>query len=91
MDKNDSAEDLDSDDMAGGLCGSDDEDGSTRKDVFKAMRAEKRSKEQSSKSKPAKREIFKQEFDTNVFQVNLSELENKGEVATGDAELCKQC
>ena len=32
-----------------------------------------------------------QEFDTNVFQVTLDCLENKGEIATGDAEICKQC
>lgn len=32
-----------------------------------------------------------QEFDTNVFEVTLDCLENKGEVATGDAEICKIC
>ena len=31
------------------------------------------------------------EFDTNVFQVALDCLENKGEIATGDATICTTC
>ena len=34
---------------------------------------------------------FRQEFDTNVTQVNLKCLENKGELATGDPFLCSRC
>ena len=44
MDRNLSAEEVDSDDMAGDLCGSDEEDGSNRRQVFKAMRSENRAK-----------------------------------------------
>ena len=39
-----SCEEVDSDDLAGGLCESDEEDGVARRGVFKAMRSEKRSK-----------------------------------------------
>lgn len=34
---------------------------------------------------------FRQEFDTNVTQVSLKCLENKGEMATGDPFLCSRC
>ena len=44
MDRNLSAEEVDSDNMAGDLCGSDEEDGSNRRQVFKAMRSENRAK-----------------------------------------------
>ena len=49
MDKNLSAEEVDSDDMAGDLCGSDEEDGQNRRGVFKAMRAEKRMMNEKTK------------------------------------------
>ena len=52
--------------MAGNLCGSDEEDGANRRQVFKAMRTEKRSKTTKGLTEP-KREKFQQEFDTNVF------------------------
>ena len=77
--------------MAGNLCGSDEEDGSNRRQVFKAMRSQKRSGTSRKGVDEPKREKFQQEFDTNVFQVALECLENKGEVATGDAEICKTC
>ena len=76
VDRNLSAEEVDSDDMAGDLCDSDEDDGVERRAVFKAVRSENRcTKEQSmesksktkSASKPEKREKFVQEFDTNVF------------------------
>ena len=44
LDRNLSCEEVDSDDLAGGLCDSDEEEGSNRRAVFKAMRSEKRSK-----------------------------------------------
>jgi hypothetical protein len=31
------------------------------------------------------------EVDTNVFQISLSCLKEKAELATGDPELCKSC
>lgn len=34
---------------------------------------------------------FRQEFDTNVTQVSLKCLENKGQIATGDPFLCEKC
>ena len=43
IDRNLSCEEVDSDDLAGGLCDSDDSDGEERRAVFKAMRSEKRS------------------------------------------------
>ena len=44
LDRNLSCEEVDSDDLAGGLCDSDSEDGAERRGVFKAMRSEKRAK-----------------------------------------------
>ena len=41
-DANLSAEEVDSDDMAGGLCDSDSDDGKERRQVFKAVRKEKK-------------------------------------------------
>ena len=87
MDQNLSAEEVDSDDMAGDLCESDEEDGENRRADFKAVRNEKRS---NGILKPASKK-FRQEFDTNVFEVKLDCLENKGKVVTGDAHLCKTC
>ena len=37
-----------------------------------------------------KKKAYRQEFDTNVFEVKLNCLENKGELATGDANICKE-
>ena len=88
------------DDMAGGLCDSDSDDGAERRAVFKAVRSEKRKvrrggagggpgkKDQNPVVVPKK---YNQEFDTNVFEVKLDCLENKGEIATGDAEICTKC
>ena len=69
--------------MAGGLCYSDEEP--SRRGVFKAMRSEKR-----GGPKKRKRKVV-QEFDTNVFEIKMDCLENKVAIATGDAELCKNC
>ena len=35
--------------------------------------------------------MYRQEFDTNVFEVKLDGLAEKGEMATGDAEICPRC
>lgn len=43
---------------------------------------------QRIKEKPGK---YKQEVDTNVFQVQLSCLKDSGELATGDPVFCTQC
>ena len=97
LDRNLSCEEVDSDDMAGGLCDSDDEDGAQRRAVFKAVRSEKRSTRGADSSgagagaQATNSKKYNQEFDTNVFEVKLDCLENKGEVATGDAQLCKTC
>jgi hypothetical protein len=55
--------------------------------------AERKKKRKLNKKKgiKEKREVFLQEFDTNVFQVSLECLEKKTEIATGDAEICKNC
>ena len=86
-----SCEEVNSDDMAGGLCDSDSDEGGERRAVFKVMRAEKRGAKSggvAAEMNGPKPKTYKQEFDTNVFEVKLDCLENKGEVATGDAQLC---
>ena len=87
IDRYDSAEEVDSDDMAGDLCDSDSDDGQERRALFKVARASKRG---AAGTEPAASK-FNQEFDTNVFEVKLDCLENKGEVATGDAHICSAC
>ena len=87
MVRNMSAEQVDSDDMAGGLCYSDEEPAS--RGVFKAMRKEKRGR--GGAAKKARRAKVVQEFDTNVFEVQLDCLAQEAELATGDAEICNTC
>ena len=87
IDRYDSAEEVDSDDMAGDLCDSDSDDGQERRALFKVARASRRG---GAGTEPASSK-FNQEFDTNVFEVKLDCLENKGEVATGDAHICSAC
>lgn len=80
--------------MVGDFNASDEEDGRARRGVFKAMRGEERRKKKrklKAKGIKEKREVYRQEFDTNVFQVSLESLEKKTEIATGDAEICAQC
>ena len=72
--------------MAGDLCDSDSDDGQERRALFKIARGAKRGGA-SAVAAPK----FNQEFDTNVFEVKLDCLENKGEVATGDAHICSSC
>lgn len=35
--------------------------------------------------------MFKQEIDTNVFNITMATLKQGGELATGDPVFCKQC
>lgn len=37
------------------------------------------------------RERIEVEFDTNIFKVSLECLQNRGQLATGDAEFCTEC
>jgi hypothetical protein len=69
-----------SDDLEGDLNLSDIEDDSRVKEVRGAARKRKA---------PAK--IYKQEVDTNVFNINMGTLKNDGEVATGDPIFCQKC
>ena len=87
IDRYDSCEEVDSDDMAGDLCDSDSDEGEERRANFKALRGAKR--ESTKQEAPGQK--YNQEFDTNVFEVKLDCLENKGEVATGDAQICTSC
>ena len=75
--------------MAGDLCDSDSDDGAERRVMFKAVRSEKRGTRGGTNEQKPK--TYKNEFDTNVFEVKLDCLENKGEVATGDAVICQTC
>ena len=93
MQRNLSDIEMDADDLSGDLGLSDDEnDGERKRGMLKIQKAEKRAKRAS---KPMmvkkKKQVFRQEFDTNVFEVALSCLEHKGKIATGDAEICQKC
>ena len=65
MDKNLSAEELDSDELDGDLNLSDEEDGSARREEIRQQRAA----EQEESAAP--RERHNVEFDTNIFKVSL--------------------
>ena len=82
MDLNLSCDEMDSDDLDGGLNLSDEDDG-----------AETRNQIRSRVDAAAKqnRERYAVEFDTNVFRVSLECLQHKGQFATGDAEFCSRC
>jgi len=41
------------------------------------------------RARPARQ--YRQEIDTNVFQVQFRSLADKAELATGDATFCKNC
>ena len=93
-DENLSCEEMDSDDMAGGLCDSDSDNGENRRAVFKAYRMEKKALEDVEDdpdadlaAPPSK---FVQEFDTNVFKFKLDCLENKSEMLPGKPIICKE-
>lgn len=46
---------------------------------------------QKAKRKKAPARIFKQEVDTNVFNISMGTLKTDGELATGDPIFCKSC
>ena len=87
MERNNSACEMDEDDLEGDLNLSDDgEEGQQRRGFFKAELKNSRA------SKPSKKvRKFRQEFDTNVTQVSFKCLENKGQMATGDPFHCERC
>ena len=86
MDRNLSCEEMDSDDLGGGLNLSDCEDGANERGWRREFKANKRAVNKEKKAK-----VFRQEFDTNVFEVALNCLADKGQMATGDAEFCTFC
>lgn len=83
MVRNDSCNEVDSDDLDGDLNLSDCENGEARRSSFKASRREKK------KTRAANKYVV--EADTNIFKVSLSCLKNAGVMATGDPVLCKKC
>ena len=74
-----------SDDLDGDLNLSDDESGAA---VRGQIRADKRSSQQQNEQD---RENYQVEFDTNVFKVKLDVLQDRGQLATGDACFCQKC
>ena len=76
---------MDSDDLGGDLNLSDQEGGEEERCVRRQVMTSKR----VAKSK--KMNVYRQEFDTNVFEVALDILADKGQMATGDAEICPGC
>jgi len=78
-----SVEEVNSDDLDGGLAYSDNED---EDDGF---RKQLNSQKAAWKKAPARQ--FKQEMDTNVFKVEFATLKDKAELATGDPTICEKC
>lgn len=72
---------MDSDELDGDLNLSDEDEGA-------AQRANLRSRAPAQK---AERERIEVEFDTNIFKVSLECLQNRGQLATGDANFCTTC
>ena len=72
MDKNLSAEELDSDELDGDLNLSDEEDGGARREEIRQQRAA------AEENQAAPRERHNVEFDTNIFKVSLECLQNRG-------------
>ena len=72
MDRNLSAEEMDSDDLGGDLNLSDQEDGANERAFRRDFRAQKRAVTN------VKANVYQQEFDTNVFEVKLDCLADKG-------------
>ena len=79
-DKNLSADELDSDDLDGDLNLSDEE-----QDVREQLRQLGNAEERKD------REVQVVEFDTNIFKVSLNCLQDRGQLATGDATFCSCC
>lgn len=76
---------MDSDDLGGQLNLSDCEGGAEERNIRRNFKSQKRAVQKKAKKK------FIQEFDTNVFEVGLKCLADKGQMATGDAEICAKC
>jgi len=89
MNRNLSDIEMDADDLSGELGLSDEEDGERMRGMIKQSKQAKRAKRKVPVSK--KQQVFRQEFDTNVFEVALACLEHKGQIATGDPEFCQKC
>ena len=88
MNRNLSDIEMDADDLSGELGLSDDEDGERKRVMIITQKQAKRAK----RGAPVKKkQVFRQEFDTNVFEVALACLEHKGQIATGDPEFCQRC
>jgi len=85
MQRNLSAAACDSDDLAGDLNLSDQEDNAVQRGQIKSANKKIRQK----KGKKANK--YHVEVDTNVFEVKLACLKDNVELATGDAEFCKTC
>ena len=87
FDRNLSCEEMDSDDLDGDLNLSDEDSGAQnrRQDMRNQRRAD------APKQEEEDREQYAVEFDTNVFKVNLDCLEHRGELVTGDADMCSKC
>ena len=85
MERNLSAQACDSDDLAGDLNLSDQEDNFDQRAQIKS--ANKKIRKQKGK----KANKYHVEVDTNVFEVKLACLKDNVELATGDAEICKTC
>lgn len=86
LDRNLSCEEMDSDDLGGGLNLSDCEDGANERNFRREFKSSKRRGAGGLASV-----VYRQEFDTNVFEIKLDSLADKGSLATGDAELCTKC
>jgi len=85
MQRNLSAASCDSDDLAGDLNLSDQEDNSVQREQIKEVNKKIR----QEKGKKANK--YHVEVDTNVFEVKLACLKDNVEIATGDAEFCMSC
>lgn len=81
---NRSCEDVDSDELDGGLNLSDNEE-----EAMNFRAANKVSKEANRQKRPARH--YRQEIDTNVFKIEFSTLKDKAELATGDPTFCQHC
>lgn len=84
--RNLSAQECDSDDLEGEMNLSDDEQLVEKRYKIKFER--KKERKQFNLGKANKYHV---EVDTNVFEVALDCLKNNAELATGDAEFCKEC
>ena len=76
---------MNSDDLGGELNLSDNECGIQERVMRKEFKKKKRAVTHERVN------VYRQEFDTNVFEVKLDCLAEKGEMATGDAEICTRC